>query len=1186
MLVILAMVLSLVPVSVLAVDAAEAPGDDDGITDDNAFIEALGGSENAELEEWTGAITLKTDITSVGTHIRVKERYFTLDLNGHTLNMGSNSLTADENANLMITDNSKGGGGTITGSSNNGVVCAQNRASLTVDGIAIAGEKGASDAVGIVAGLSSTVDVNNTTISNVLNGVVVKDGAELNYNDGSSIESTGNGVTTIGTDSDDYRNPNIYINGGTIKAEGEDSVGLYLSAIGGVASIREGTIEGATGIEIRAGSLEISPWGDAVVITGGSGKPSTGTAPSGGGSVTRNAGIGIAPYADQWLQVTIRGGTISGSAALYQDFSSDGEGTEIDLSVVGGEFKGGSGSEGAGYGAVVVKKKDALCRQNFISGGTFSSDVSEFLEEGKDVLRQPDGTYIVVPKGADKRDEISSVAQVGSKYYDDFNNAIEAAQAGVGDTVILLNDAFSSQVEITEALSIDLNGKELYFEPGANTIFIDENGDLTIEDTSDGGGGKITNGESGLPVVQSGGVLTIDGATIENTSEECGTGIDIIKGGKLVVNGGSIQANGIGGVAIQSGGYWREGNETIIEIADSTIEAKQGRAIYQSLDNSTITIKGDKTQITGQVGILANAGKITVEGGTIEATGESKIAMGDPAYYDYYEIPPAGIVFDQNYNFIDKPKIEITGGTVKAAAGQSTIAYIIMGQSVVPAEDSLFNISEGAYFLSGEKGDTSIKKFLVEGLTVDETTGKVIKVGSSETEESYTITFDANDGTFPDGSKTQTAKTEKDGKLSKDVLSEVPRPTYDGHVFADWYREKEGKTQINDTYKFTMDTTVYAHWNVNDDDNGTGSGGTGGSGTGSGGTGGSGTGSGGTGGSGTGSGGSGTGSGGTGSGGTGGSGTGSGGTGGSGTGSGGTGGSGTGSGGTSDPSDEDTYTVLIDCGRHGTATADCTSAKQGTTVTITVHPESDYIVDSFRVERSSGGTVSWNQSGKRYTFKMPASDVTVDISFALRTEYNTFIPPQTQTQTQTSAQASLPASAFKPVTWRPAAAMWDVPANSWAYPAAQWAYQNGYLDTAADGTFRLNDTVSNLQMWRIMAQWLGEPVMDDSSVSRWASQSGAARVGTASGAMTRQNIVEYLYQCYFLMGGDVSVTGNLIQYRDGQQITSASAKNAWIWAVDKGIISGTPDGYLNPGGILSRGEFAAILMRLCQNGMR
>ena len=116
-----------------------------------------------------------------------------------------------------------------------------------------------------------------------------------------------------------------------------------------------------------------------------------------------------------------------------------------------------------------------------------------------------------------------------------------------------------------------------------------------------------------------------------------------------------------------------------------------------------------------------------------------------------------------------------------------------------------------------------------------------------------------------------------------------------------------------------------------------------------------------------------------------------------------------------------------------------------------------------------------------------------------------------------------------------------------------------------------------------MARWLDAPAMDDRSLTDWAMQNGAAMGSSPSGSMTRQDVVLYLYQCYFLMGGDVTVSGNLSEYADARLLTAVPTRNAWTWAVDRGIVSGTADGYLNPNSPVNRGEFAAMLMRLCQN---
>lgn len=75
----------------------------------------------------------------------------------------------------------------------------------------------------------------------------------------------------------------------------------------------------------------------------------------------------------------------------------------------------------------------------------------------------------------------------------------------------------------------------------------------------------------------------------------------------------------------------------------------------------------------------------------------------------------------------------------------------------------------------------------------------------------YTVTFDAQGGTFPnDGSTTQTMNLEYNRTYS------VPQqnPTKSGYVFEGWYTERTGGTQV--TTRTSMDTakdhTLYARW--------------------------------------------------------------------------------------------------------------------------------------------------------------------------------------------------------------------------------------------------------------------------------------------------------------------------------------------------------------------------------------
>ena len=96
----LCMVMSLLPAAALAATTENNHGDHSGWTALSGSISSLSGSYylNSDVSTYQG-ITINYDVT--------------LCLNGHTLNMGANTLTVNSGATLTICD--CGGVGTITG---------------------------------------------------------------------------------------------------------------------------------------------------------------------------------------------------------------------------------------------------------------------------------------------------------------------------------------------------------------------------------------------------------------------------------------------------------------------------------------------------------------------------------------------------------------------------------------------------------------------------------------------------------------------------------------------------------------------------------------------------------------------------------------------------------------------------------------------------------------------------------------------------------------------------------------------------------------------------------------------------------------------------------------------------------------------------------------------------------------
>jgi uncharacterized repeat protein (TIGR02543 family) len=90
--------------------------------------------------------------------------------------------------------------------------------------------------------------------------------------------------------------------------------------------------------------------------------------------------------------------------------------------------------------------------------------------------------------------------------------------------------------------------------------------------------------------------------------------------------------------------------------------------------------------------------------------------------------------------------------------------------------------------------------------TEDTTTCKYIYVMHNQ---AWEILFDGNGGTLD----TASGKTDEDG-----YLTSLPAASRSGFVFAGWYTEKTGGTQVSKSTKFTAPAKLYAHWTSSDGD--------------------------------------------------------------------------------------------------------------------------------------------------------------------------------------------------------------------------------------------------------------------------------------------------------------------------------------------------------------------------------
>lgn len=266
------------------------------------------------------------------------------------------------------------------------------------------------------------------------------------------------------------------------------------------------------------------------------------------------------------------------------------------------------------------------------------------------------------------------------------------------------------------------------------------------------------------------------------------------------------------------------------------------------------------------------------------------------------------------------------------------------------------------------------------------------------------------------------------------------------------------------------------------------------------------------------------------------------------------------SGGSSSGSVTPTYTVSTPSAKNGTVTVSPRNASRGTTVTVTVKPNSGYELDDLAVTDKNGDAVKLTRkSDTQYTFTMPASRVTVEAAFAEivaepdvsfidvpanayyadavawavengvtnGTSAATFSPDVTCTRAQTvtflwrAAGSPAPRSSVNPFT--------DVQPGAYYYEAVLWAVENGITKGTSDTTFSPDDTVTRGQTVTFQHRAAGSPAASGGTFAdvaadayyapavQWAVANGITN-GTSSTTFspdepcTRGQIVTFLYR--------------------------------------------------------------------------
>lgn len=350
-----------------------------------------------------------------------------------------------------------------------------------------------------------------------------------------------------------------------------------------------------------------------------------------------------------------------------------------------------------------------------IQGGTFSSDVSAYVNATDREVFEHEGTYYVGNFKAQV---------VGGLKYETALTAINEAPAG--STVVLLKDcsAIGSGPDIRKNVTLDLNGKNLIFR----SMTVAKGGNLTIKDSGNGGTYNGTGANSSVYVKQ-GGVFNLESGTLTNSSTADGTSNVVVRveGGTAAtpvastanIKGGKIKSKGTpvfvrdpgatvnvsGGDLVGSGLACIAGNGTkgmggtTINISGGTLTANPyddtsaACGIYHP-NEGTLNITGGTINVADGVGVLMRGGKMTMTGGEINAKGDVSRTgtVGDARQI----IGVSGVVFDcdANYPYAAATSIKIDGEA--KVSGAKAAVELINDNNVADAK-SAFKLKGGTY---------------------------------------------------------------------------------------------------------------------------------------------------------------------------------------------------------------------------------------------------------------------------------------------------------------------------------------------------------------------------------------------------------------------------------------------------------------------------------------------------------
>lgn len=258
-----------------------------------------------------------------------------------------------------------------------------------------------------------------------------------------------------------------------------------------------------------------------------------------------------------------------------------------------------------------------------------------------------------------------------------------------------------------------------------------------------------------------------------------------------------------------------------------------------------------------------------------------------------------------------------------------------------------------------------------------------------------------------------------------------------------------------------------------------------------------------------------------------------------------------------------TYAVSAPAAENGKIAVSPRYAERGERVTVTVKPDSGYVLETISVTGKNGNDLKLTDKGNgKYTFTMPASKVEIKVTFMEDNSVLNFF--------------------------------YDVPNDAYYYEAVKWAAENGITGGIGSSLFAPNQPCTRAQIVTFLWRAAGSPVVNYlmpftdvdegayyAEAVRWAASTGIVTgltettFGTDS-VCTRAQAAAMIYRCAQAQGK--GFTGAWMFHLPFTDVPEWAYESV-AWCYMNGVTTGVSETSFAPGNDCTRAQIVTFLWR-------